>query len=307
MLSRFFQSSKIKLGLAIFALKCVIECSATTDNIYFITLTTAASLLVGDFVNSEWQRRRDEAEAYAILKKQLPVIPASELQHEKSILPLSQLTVPDEGSPFLKMHANHTMKLAPLTSQTWREFVAEANKITITFGYRKGFSKNGPYYVSHAILYLQDEKGRHGIFGYFKQRCMPWLQNCNGLANDMVVDDILRTYTLCRSIKIAGDKLAAMELLENCDKLSQDYFTAFTTNCFTPILKGLLQAKNFGFKVPDFYEESLLVAIPFEQNHGIGMTSNPMLREKAQGLVEKIISTQRLREAESSVSIKQKI
>ncbi len=298
MFSGFFKKhSEMKLaGLAMIALECVLRCSAETDNEYFITLTTAVSLFVGGFVHSEWQRRRDEAKAYHILKKQLSDVHASELQHEqheKSILPLSQLTVPDEGPLFFKKHAAHAEELACLTPLPWRKFVEEANIVTVTFGYRKGFSRKEPYYVSHAILYLQDEKGRHAVFGYAKQRSMPFFQHYNGIANGMVVDDILRIYTLCRSIKIEGNKSAAMRLLESCDELSKQYYTVFTTNCFTPILQCLLQAEEFGFKVPDFYKESLLVAIPFEQNLGIGITSNPMLRDRAKALVDEIINTQR--------------
>lgn len=198
----------------------------------------------------------------------------------KSIEITTELDANNFGAPLITNENDSKSELPGLSILPWREFVESASDtIYITFSNRKAFSKNSPFPFTHANLYLRDSEQNHGLFGYNANKN-------NYIINDYTNGTVSRLSTVYSDLTILGNRQQVIALFEKIERYAaQQRYTAISCNCYSPLIMGLLDAKRIGFKVPDDFNDSLLIVIPAEQNYGMGITSNQFLRPLSENAV----------------------
>jgi len=190
----------------------------------------------------------------------------------KSIEPFTLMDATNWGAPVIQNCDGSSTELNSLSSDEWREFIPQlSGNISISFGHRKAFFANNPLPMTHAVLYISDEKGNHGIFGYLDHR----------IRNDAVNAASSRDFTLLHELTIKGDAKQATHLLQRIEDFAASRYKVLACNCYSPVISGLIEAKEIGFTVPNAYKDSLLIVIPSELNYGLGITSNHYLNAYA--------------------------
>lgn len=171
--------------------------------------------------------------------------------------------------------AERQVKYTILSSVKWPEYIKSLDeKISITIGYRKAFSTNIQTAFSHAVILVKDSSHRAAIYGYNR------FGNDHSILiqNDISRENISRNYTFYESLTINGNKTQVENLFLDIEtRAKKMIFTGLTSNCYTLLIAGLLNAKMIGFELPEDYKKRLLVVISVEQNFGIGIRTNKEL------------------------------
>lgn len=197
------------------------------------------------------------------------------------------LQVTDKSAPLL-ITADDARYLSPLSTDPWPAFVNQlSGNVYCTIGYRKAFFPSSPLPFFHAVIIVSDAATRHAIFGYNS----PFFQKRLCIVNDMARPAASLHYLLDDKLTIKGEPSQVQQLFAEMEKRGGKMtYTLFTNNCYTPLISALLDAKQWGFKVPKGFNKQLLIKIPSEQNFGLGVTTNLDLRERSQVAEEKVIA-----------------
>lgn len=191
---------------------------------------------------------------------------------QKSLELTTQLNAMLLAAPSITNEDGSSSELSALSSISWDDFLKQSSgDIYITFGHRKAFSATNPLQFTHAILYVCDSKGQHAIFGYTASK-----DNC--IKNDWHNSTVSRQYTLYPDLTIKGNNENTVQLFKRIEHFCLQRYTVIGCNCYSPLISGLLESKQMGFKVPQDYNDSLLIVIPSEQNYGMGITKNRYLK-----------------------------
>jgi hypothetical protein len=176
------------------------------------------------------------------------------------------------NAPHIHHAPDSKIELNALSAECWPEFLAGLQgDIYITFGHRKAFAKDNPIKFTHAVIYIYDKQGTHALFGYAKGKATQIINDANNHA-------VSRHYTLYPGLTVRGTHQQVNTILETIETHSKQTYDGIHCNCFSPIISGLLDAENQGLQVPAYFNESLLVVIPNEQNYGMGITTNRYLQ-----------------------------
>lgn len=268
-------------------------------------LMTAGVTCSGFFVYKAFKKDETLEAAYQKLKKSISQRPSEEkydlrslfninckttffdnekkLIPKKSIEPTVLLNTDLLGQPTLFNQDGSYHHLPALITDTWKDFLDEASdEISITFGHRKAFDANNPIQFTHAIIYVVDSEGRHALFGYSKYNSS---YDKKLLVNDANNTTVSRNYTLYQDLTIKGNKAHVEKLFSQIEGFSQQWYSGIYFNCYSPIISGLLSAKEIGMKVPKYFNDSLLIAIPREQNSGYGIRTNRYLRPLSESAI----------------------
>jgi hypothetical protein len=211
-----------------------------------------------------------------------------------SIEPITHINATYTGAPVIWNKDGLRSELNGLSAEPWPDFLETlSGKIFVTFGFRKAMAATNPVTFTHAVIYVQDTQGNHAFFGFYKhnENDVVGLKD-HAMINDAQHHTVLPLYTLHDGLTIEGNKAQTKKLFQTIEHHAKQRFTGWTMNCYTPIVAGLVQAHQLGFKVPDAYRESLLVVVPMERNYGAGITANPMLRPLSNQLVDNILTTE---------------
>lgn len=211
----------------------------------------------------------------------------NQLTSFKSIESFVCLDSTDRAHPSMVNTEGHRYSLPIMSRETWRNFANSlAGEVAISFGFRKAWHRNVPAPMKHAVIFIKDEFDHLGVFGYNRLK----VSKGNRISNEIDDKGISREYFLYDSLAIKGTAAQTQAMLEsiNASGLKMT-FTAFTSNCYTPVISGLLRAEKMGFYVPEDYQARLLIVTSHEQNHGFGITSNhklaPLVTEAAKNIL----------------------
>lgn len=200
---------------------------------------------------------------------------------QQSVEITTQLDATHYGAPLITHEDGSRSELNGLSCTSWQDFIkSSSNEVYISFGHRKAFSATNPLQFTHAIVYVSDSEGNHAIFGYSSNKN-------NFIINDSANTSVSRLYTLYPDLTIKGNKEQMHELFKRIEHFSLQRYTAIGCNCYSPLISGLIEAKEIGFTVPRDFNDSLLIVIPSEQNYGMGITSNRYLKPLSESAVHR--------------------
>eukprot|EP01063_Lacrimia_lanifica_P001810 TRINITY_DN1093_c0_g1_i2.p1 TRINITY_DN1093_c0_g1~~TRINITY_DN1093_c0_g1_i2.p1 ORF type:complete len:390 (+),score=54.02 TRINITY_DN1093_c0_g1_i2:41-1210(+) len=154
--------------------------------------------------------------------------------------------------------------------------------VHITMGVRKAL--HGPLTklgLTHAVVLVKvvprgGARPVYAVYGYNSgalTRAKPLF-----MVNDMENRGCEKVFRFYNELTITGGVEEAQAFFRKAEAHSNKPYRVLTWNCFSPIFSAMVDAPRLGFAVPDYFLNSLLVAVPFEQNYGAGITWSEHLR-----------------------------
>lgn len=203
---------------------------------------------------------------------------------QPQLMAVYTLNAENPAAPRVYHHDGTYAEISALSSDPIHELMeALSDSVSITLGYRLAFNGMSPIPVTHAVILIRDSTHHHAIYGYS-------MYHKHSLVNDLHPHHNGKEFKFYNHLTIHGNLAQTKLLIDRINHYSLKYpYTLVTNNCYTPLIAGLMHAKELGFKTTEFFTEALLVALPVEHNFGAGVATNKDLRPQSTSATDHIL------------------